>query len=76
MRHMHALGTVFAGERLGESAECVFAGREGGALRGAFEGGGGAREDQGGGVREGCGAGEEEGEEGVGEEEGAAAAGG
>lgn len=45
MRHMHAAGAELATERLRQSPQSEFAGREGRALRRAFEGGGRARED-------------------------------
>ena len=76
---MHALGSELAGHALRECARCPLACREGGEVGGALDRGGGSREDQGRRVHitAGCAGGsvwdggEEEGENGLGEEEGA-----
>lgn len=74
MRDMHAIGPVFPGYGLRQRALREFPGGEGGEERGALRGGRGAGEDEGGWVDGGVGeGGGEEREDGLGEEEGAAA---
>ena len=78
MSDMHALRPELPSQRLRQGAQRELAGREGGAEGGAFHGGGGAGEDEGRGVRHGrggVGGEEEEGQDMVGEEEGAFAEG-